>query len=270
MQNISAISLLNGKKGLITGIANNMSISFAIAQQTKEHGASLAFTYPNDVLKKRVEPLAKEMQCDFIEQCDVSDEASMDQLFKRIENEWGNFDFLVHAIAFSDKNELKGRYIDTTMANFLNAMNISCYSLTALAKRAEPLMAQGGSIISLTYYGAQKVIPYYNVMGVAKAGLEASVKYLAADMGKNNIRVNAISAGPIRTLAASGITDFKTMLQIHENTAPLLRNTTQQDVAGAAVYLISDLSKGVTGETHYVDCGYNIMGMNKTNQPVNS
>lgn len=262
---LQVAGLLNGKKGLITGVANNLSISWAIAQIAKEHGASLAFTYQGEVLEKRVMPLAEEVGCDFVVQCDVTDEKSMDDLFETIEKKWGKLDFIIHSIGFSDKNELKGRYIDTSLPNFLNTMNISCYSLTALAKRAEPLMKDGGSIITLTYYGAHKVIPNYNVMGLAKAALECSVKYLATDMGPNNIRVNAISAGPIRTLAASGIGDFKSMLSMHEKSAPLRRNTSQQDVAGAALYLLSNLAAGVTGEVHYVDCGYNttVGGVNK-------
>lgn len=253
--------LLAGKRGIITGVANQLSISWAIAQMATEHGAEIALTYQGEVLQKRVMPLAAEIGCDFVEECDVTDEASMDRLFEKVKAKWGKIDFIIHGIAFADKDELRGRYIDTTLPNFLNSMNISCYSLTALAKRAEPLMTDGGSIITLTYYGAAKVIPYYNVMGLAKSALETSVKYLANDMGINNIRVNAISAGPIKTLAASGIGDFKSMLRIHENTSPLKRNSTQQDVAGAAVYFLSDLSKGVTGEIHYVDSGYNIMGM---------
>ncbi len=253
--------LLKGKRGLITGIANNMSIAWYIAQIAKAHGAELALTYQGEVLEKRIIPLSAELGCDKVIQCDVTDESSMDNLFTTLERDWGKLDFLVHSIAFADKNELRGRYIDTSLANFSNSMNISCYSLTALAKRAEPLMKDGGSIITLTYYGAEKVVPFYNVMGVAKAALECSVKYLACDMGPENIRVNAISAGPIRTLAASGIGDFKSMLKIHENTAPLKRNTTQSDVAGAALYLLSDLSKGVTGEIHYVDSGFNKMAL---------
>ncbi len=254
-------NLLKGKKGLITGIANNMSIAWAIAQLAKAHGAELAFTYQGEILEKRIMPLAAEIGCDTVLKCDVTDEKSMDDLFATLKEKWGKLDFVIHSIAFSDKEELKGRYIDTTLPNFLNSMHISCYSLVALAKRAETLMTDGGSIVSLTYYGAEKVIPCYNVMGVAKAALECSTRYLAADMGQNNIRVNAISAGPIRTLAAAGIGDFKTMLKIHETTAPLKRNTTQQDVAGAAVYLLSDLAAGVTGEIQYVDSGYNVMGM---------
>ncbi|MCC8369735.1 MAG: enoyl-ACP reductase FabI [Rickettsia endosymbiont of Oxypoda opaca] len=255
--------LLEGKKGLITGIANNMSISWAIAQLAKKHGARLGFTYQSEILEKRIMPLAEEVDCDFVTMCNVTDEDSINKLFEIIKEKWGTFDFLVHSMAFADRNELKGRYIDTSLANFLNSMNISCYSLTMLAKHAEPLMTDKGSIITLSYYGAAKVIPNYNVMGVAKAALEASVKYLANDMGSNNIRVNAISAGPIKTLAASGINDFNSMLTSHEANAPLRRNTSGQDVAGAAVYLLSELSSGVTGEIHYVDCGYNIMGSNR-------
>lgn len=260
--------LLAGKKGIITGIANNLSISWAIAQLLTEHGAEVAITYQGEVLQKRVVPLAQEIGCDFIYECDVTNEQSMDKLFEDIEKKWGKIDFLVHSIAFADKDELRGRYIDTSLNNFLNSMHISCYSLTALSRRAEPLMNEGGSIVTLTYYGSTKVIPYYNVMGLAKSALETSVKYLAHDMGINNIRVNAISAGPIKTLAASGIGDFKSMLNMHKNTAPLKRNTTQQDVAGAALYLISDLASGVTGEIHYVDSGYNIMGMSGISKEI--
>lgn len=257
----NVIGLLNGKKGVITGIANNMSISWAIAKIAKEHGADLAFTYQGEVLEKRIMPLAEEIGCNFVNQCDVTSEESMDKLFEAVKQKWGKLDFLVHSIGFADREELKGRYINTSPSNFLNTMNISCYSLTALARRAEPLMNEGGSIITLTYYGSEKVMPNYNVMGVAKAALESSVRYLANDMGPNNIRVNAISAGPIKTLASSGIGDFKSILSIHEATAPLRRNTTQQEVGGTALYLLSDLSIGVTGETHHVDGGYNIMGI---------
>ncbi len=253
--------LLQGKRGIVTGVANNMSISWAIAQEARKHGAEIALTYQGEILEKRVMPLAEELGCSFVQECDVTDEASMDKLFEVVKEKWGKIDFIIHGIAFADKDELRGRYIDTSLKNFLNSMNISCYSLTALAKRAEPLMVDGGSIVTLSYYGAEKVIPFYNVMGLAKAALETSVKYLANDMGQNNIRVNSISAGPIRTLAASGIGDFKSMLKVHASTAPLKRNTTQQDVAGAALYLLSDLSSGVTGENHHVDSGYNIMGM---------
>lgn len=258
--------LLKGKRGIITGVANNLSISWAIAQLATAHGADIALTYQGEILQKRVMPLAEEIGCKFVLECDVTNDASMDNLFKVVKDKWEKVDFLVHAIAFADKDELRGRYIDTTLPNFLNAMNISCYSLTALAKRVEPLMTDGGSIITLSYYGAEKVIPYYNVMGLAKSALETSVKYLANDMGPNNIRVNAISAGPIKTLASSGIGDFKSMLKIHAETSPLKRNTTQQDVAGAALYMLSELSSGVTGEIQYVDSGYNIMGMNAGNK----
>lgn len=260
MQEITQ-GLLKGKKGIITGVANKMSISWAIAQLAKAHGAQVALTYQGEVLEKRVMPLAEELDADFIVPCDVTDTKSLENLFQTIEDKWGELDFIVHSIAFSDRNELRGRYLDTSLENFLNTMNVSCYSFTALAKYAEPLMKNGGSLITMSYYGAEKVIPCYNVMGLAKSALETSVKYLANDMGKNNIRVNSISAGPIKTLAASGIGDFKTMLKIHEETSPLKRNTTQQDVAGSAVYLLSDLASGVTGEIQYVDSGYNIMGM---------
>lgn len=262
-------SLLKGKRGLITGIANSSSIAWYIAQIARAHGAELAFTYQGEILEKRIMPLAEEIGCDTVIKCDVTDESSVDSLFDTLKSKWGKIDFLVHAIAFADKNELRGRYIDTSLGNFLNSMNVSCYSLTSLARKAESLMTDGGSIITLSYYGAEKVVPYYNVMGVAKAALECSVRYLANDMGPNGIRVNAISAGPIRTLAASGIGDFKTMLKIHENTSPLKRNTLQEDVAGSALYLLSNLSSGVTGEIHYVDSGFNIMAMNhieKTSQ----
>ncbi len=258
-------NLLLNKKILITGVANNMSISWAIAKLAKAQGAKIALTYQGEVLKKRVIPLAEELECEILCECDVTNSESIDAAFTHIAKEWGSLDGMIHSIAFADKEELKGRYIDTSLNNFLNSMNISCYSLTALSKKAEDLMynQNGGSIITLSYYGAHKVIPSYNVMGLAKAALETSVKYLAHDLGEKNIRVNTISAGPIRTLAASGIRGLHSMLTMHENTAPLQRNTTQQDVAGAAIYLLSDLSSGVTGETHYVDCGYNIMGMSK-------
>jgi enoyl-[acyl-carrier protein] reductase I len=262
---VKVAALLDGKKGLITGVANNLSISWAIAQMVKEHGANLAFTYQGEVLEKRVIPLAEEIKCDFVVPCDVTDEESLDNLFKIIEQKWGKLDFLVHSIGFSNRNELKGRYIDTSLSNFLNSMNISCYSLIALAKRAEPLMKDGGSILTLTYYGSQKVVPNYNVMGPIKAALESSVKYLATDMGSNNIRVNGMSPGPMKTLASSAINDFKTMLALHEAVSPLRRNTSQRDVAGSALYLLSHLASGVTGEIHYVDCGFNTtVGMGKS------
>ncbi len=252
--------LLSGKKGLITGVANHSSIAWGIAKEAKKNGAELAFTYQSDLLLKRVKPLAEELDSDILLQCDVTDDNSVKGVFDTLEEKWGGLDFVVHSIAFADKEELRGRYIDTSLNNFLNSMHISCYSLTAIAKYAEPLMKKGGSIITLTYYGAEKVMPCYNVMGVAKSALETSVKYLAFDMGKNNIRVNAVSAGPIRTLASSAIGDFKSMLAVHENSSPLKRNTTTSDVAKSSVYLLSDLASGVTGEIHYVDSGYNIMG----------
>jgi enoyl-[acyl-carrier protein] reductase I len=253
-------NLLSGKRGLIMGVANNMSIGWGIAKEAVAHGAELAFSYQGEILQKRIFPLAEEIGSKIVLECDVSKEESVKNLFEQIEKEWGGLDFIVHAIAFSDKDELKGRYLDTSLGNFQNSMNISCFSLLSVTKYAEKLMKNGGSIITLTYYGAEKVMPNYNVMGVAKAALEASVRYLANDLGPRNIRVNAISAGPIRTLAASGISDFRSMLKLHESSSPLRRNTTQEDVGKAAIYLISDLSSGVTGEVHYVDCGYNIMG----------
>jgi enoyl-[acyl-carrier protein] reductase I len=258
--------LLKGKKGVIAGIANNLSIAWPIASFAKACGAEIVLTYPNDVILKRLAPLAAEIGIgeDSLFQCDVTDANSMDIAFEKIGAKCGNIDFLVHSIAFADKDELKGRYIETSLDNFLNSMNISCYSLTALAKRVEPLMKNGGSIITMTYHGAQKAIPFYNVMGVAKAALEASVRYLANDLGKEGIRVNAISAGPIRTLASSAIGDFKAMLNVHAATAPLRRNVTQEDVAMSALYFLSDMASGVTGEIHYVDGGYNIMGMSTT------
>ena len=254
-------NLLAGKRGIIAGIANNMSIAWPIAQYAVACGAEIALTYPGESIQKRVQPLAESIGVETILQCDVTDESSMDKMFEDINKKWGKIDFLVHAIAYSDKEELRGRYVDTTLQNFTNTMNVSCYSLAALAKRAAPLMTDGGSIITLSYLGAMKSVPNYNVMGVAKAALESSVRYLAVDLGVDNIRVNAISAGPIRTLAASAIGDFKSMLGLHAATAPLKRNVTQRDVAGSAIYLLSDLSSGVTGEVHYVDAGYNIMGM---------
>ncbi|MCP5369486.1 MAG: enoyl-ACP reductase [Rickettsiaceae bacterium] len=260
---INLSQLLSGKRGIVTGVANKMSISWAIAKSLVEHGAEIALTYQGEILAKRIYPLAEEISCNNIYECDVTKEGSLDALFEKIEAQWGQIDFLIHGIAFSDKNELQGKYVDTTLHNFLNSMNISCYSLVAFAKRCNSLMKNGGSIITLSYYGAEKVIPNYNVMGVAKAALEASVRYLAYDLGNNNIRVNAISSGPIKTLASSAIGDFKFMLDSHATTSPLKRNTTPEDVAGAALYLVSDLSAGVTGEIHYVDCGYNIMGISK-------
>ncbi len=252
--------LLKGKKGLITGLANNRSISWHIAKHAKRNGAEIAIAYQNDVLKKRVEPLADEINADMLCKCDVTEEDSISSMFEEIKQKWGKLDFLVHSIAFSDREELKGRFVDTSLKNFLNSMHISCYSLCSLSRAASSLMNEGGSIITLTYYGAEKVIPNYNVMGVAKAALEASVKYIASDLGPDNIRVNAISAGPIKTLASSGIGDFNSMLDMHAKTAPLRRNVSGEDVARSALYLLSDLSSGVTGEVHYVDAGFNKMG----------
>lgn len=254
------MTLLKGKKGLITGIANSWSIAWAAAILSKEYGAELAFTYQSENLLKRINPLIEKGVGNILIQCDVTNEDSIKNTRKELEKSWGKVDFILHSIAFSDRDELRGRYIDTSLDNFLNTMNISCYSLTSIAKHFESLMKDGGSIVTLSYHGAQKVMPCYNVMGVAKAALEASVRYLAFDMGRNNIRVNAISAGPIKTLASSAIGNFRSMLDIHKATSPLKVNTTAEDIANAAVYLFSDLSKRVTGEIHYVDSGYNIMG----------
>tara|TARA_A100001391_G_scaffold136353_1_gene94981 strand:+ start:1085 stop:1888 length:804 start_codon:yes stop_codon:yes gene_type:complete len=259
--------LMEGKKGLIMGLANDKSLAWGIAKKLAEHGADLAFSYQGEVLKKRVEPLAAQIGSDFLVECDVSDMDAMDATFAAIEERWGKLDFLVHAIGFSDKNELRGKYVDTSLDNFLMTMNISVYSLVAAAKRARPLMKDGGSIVTLTYYGAEKVVPHYNVMGVAKAALETSVQYLANDMGPEGIRVNAISAGPIKTLAASGIGDFRYILKWNELNSPLRRNVTIEDVGGAGLYFLSDLSSGVTGETHHVDAGYHLVGMKQEDAP---
>ncbi|MDO9382697.1 MAG: enoyl-ACP reductase FabI [Hyphomicrobiaceae bacterium] len=256
-----------GKRGLIMGVANNRSIAWGIAQSLAAQGAEIAFTYQGDALKKRVEPLAAELGSKVVLPCDVTDSASMDALFAELQKTWGTMDFLVHAIAFSDKNELDGRYVDTSETNFTQTMLVSCFSFTALAARAEKLMPNGGAMVTLTYYGAEKVMPHYNVMGVAKAALEASVRYLAADLGKGAIRVNAISAGPIKTLAASGISDFRYILRWNEYNSPLRRTVTLEDVGGAGVYLLSDLSKGVTGEVHHVDAGYHVQGMKNEDAP---
>ncbi|MFN3867645.1 MAG: enoyl-ACP reductase FabI [Hyphomicrobiaceae bacterium] len=256
-----------GKRGLVMGVANNRSIAWGIAKAAAGQGAEIALTYQGDALKKRVEPLAAELGSSLVIPCDVTNAQSMDELFDRIEKEWGRLDFLVHAIAFSDKNELDGRYVDTSESNFTQTMLVSCYSFTALAKRAERLMKDGGAMVTLTYYGAEKVMPHYNVMGVAKAALEASVRYLAADLGRGNIRVNAISAGPIKTLAASGISDFRYILRWNEYNSPLRRTVTIEDVGGAGVYLLSDLSRGVTGEIHHVDSGYHVQGMKNEDAP---
>ena len=259
--------LMAGKKGLVMGVANNRSLAWGIANAVHAQGAELAFTYQGDALKKRVVPLAESVDSDFVLPCDVTDTASMDKVFAAIGDRWGRLDFLVHAIAFSDKEELKGQYIDATPGNFASTMNISCYSFTAICQRARPLMGGGGSLLTLTYFGSERVMPHYNVMGIAKAALEASVRYLAEDLGKENIRVNAISAGPMKTLAASGIGDFRYILKWNEYNSPLRRNVTQDDIGGAGVYLLSDLSSGVTGETHHVDCGYNIVGMKAVDAP---
>jgi enoyl-[acyl-carrier protein] reductase I len=264
---IATGTLLAGKRGLILGVANNRSIAWGIARATAAQGATLAFTYQGEALRKRVEPLAAELGSGIVLPCDVSDAASVDAVFADLTRQWGSLDFLVHAIAFSEKSELDGRYVDTTEKNFTQTMLISCYSLTALARRAEPLMKSGGSLLTLTYYGAEKVMPHYNVMGVAKAALEASVRYLAADLGKNGIRVNAISAGPIKTLAASGIADFRYILKWNEYNSALRRTVTIEEVGGAALYLLSDLARGVTGEVHHVDAGYHVQGMKNEDAP---
>jgi enoyl-[acyl-carrier protein] reductase I len=256
-----------GKRGLIMGVANNRSIAWGIAKALADNGAELAFTYQGDAIKKRVEPLAAELNSRLVLPCDVTDAASMDAAFAAIASEWGKLDFAVHCVAFSDKDQLDGRYVDTTQDNFAQTMLISCYSFTAVAQRAEKLMPDGGALLTLTYYGAEKVMPHYNVMGVAKAGLEASVRYLAADLGRQNIRVNAISAGPIKTLAASGISDFRYILKWNEYNAPLRRTVSIEDVGSAGVYLLSDWSRGVTGEIHHVDSGYHIVGMKAEDAP---
>ena len=252
---------LKNKKGLIMGVANDKSIAWGIAKQCANFGAELAFTYQNDLLLKRIEPLAKSVNSDFLIQCDVSEEGSTEKAFKKIKEKWGKIDFFVHAVAFADKNELRGKYVNTSKENFLNSLNISCYSFTESCKFCYELMEDGGSILTLTYYGAEQVMPHYNVMGVAKSALEASVKYLSVDMGDKNIRVNAISAGPIKTLAASGIGDFRFILKWNELNSPLKRNVTLEDVGNTGAYLLSDLSSGVTGEIHHVDCGYHTVGM---------
>jgi len=259
--------LMAGKKGLVMGVANDRSIAWCIARALHAQGAELAFTYQGGVLLKRVKPLAASLGSEILLACDVTDEASMDKVFHDIAGRWGRLDFLVHAIAYSDKEELKGDYLDTTAENFTKTMNISCYSFTALTRRAAPLMGNGGSIITLSYYGAERVTPHYNVMGVAKAALEASVRYLAEDLGKRNIRINALSAGPMKTLASSGIGDFRYILKWNELNSPLRRNVTQDDVGKAGLYLLSPLSSGVTGEVHHVDCGYHVVGMKAVDAP---
>src|SRR3982750_4175732 len=252
---------MQGKRGLIMGLANDRSLAWGIARALGGEGAELAFSYQGEALEKRVRPLAAELGSDLLVDCDVSDMKALDQTFDALKERWEKLDFVVHAIGYSDKNELRGKFVDTSMDNFLMTMNISVYSFVAVAQRARKLMGEGGSLLTLTYYGAEKVIPHYNVMGVAKAGLEASVKYLAADLGTAGIRCNAISAGPIKTLAASGIGDFRYILRWNQLNAPMQRNVTIDEVGGAGVYLLSDLSAGVTGEGHHVDCGYHIVGM---------
>ena len=260
-------TLMAGKRGLIMGLANDKSIAWGIAQAIAAQGAEIAFSYQGEALKKRVEPLAASIGMNTFVECDVSNEESIDALFAHLSEAWGKIDFVVHAIGFSDKAELRGRYVDTSRANFLMTMDISVYSFTAVCQRAAAMMNEGGSLLTLTYYGAEKVMPHYNVMGVAKAGLEASVKYLAEDLGKDGIRVNAISAGPIKTLAASGIGDFRYIMKWNELNSPLRRNVTQEEVGKAALYLLSDLGSGTTGENLHVDAGYHVVGMKAVDAP---
>lgn len=267
-------ALMKGKRGLIMGLANDKSLAWGIAKKLHEAGAEMAFSYHGEALKKRVGPLAEQVGSDFLLECDVSDMDALDATFAALKARWETIDFVVHAVGFSDKNELRGRFVDTSLANFLMTMNISAYSLVAVAKRAAEMMPPvqedgtgGGSIVTLTYYGAEKVIPHYNVMGVAKAALESCVQYLANDLGRQNIRVNAISAGPIKTLAASGIGDFRNILKWNEYNSPLRRNVTINDIGGAGLYMLSDLSSGVTGEVHHVDAGYHTTGMKQDDVP---
>ena len=259
--------LMAGKRGLIMGLANDRSLAWGIAQQLAAHGAELAFAYQGEAIEKRVRPLAEQLGSNLLVDCDVSDMAALDRTFDELKKSWDRLDFVVHAIGFSDKNELRGGYVDTSLENFLMTMNISVYSFCAVAQRARAMMTGGGSLLTLSYYGAEKVIPHYNVMGVAKSALETSVKYLAADLGRENIRVNAISAGPIKTLAASGIGDFRYIMKWNEYNSPLRRNVTIEDVGGAGLYLLSDLASGVTGEIHHVDAGYNVVGMKAEDAP---
>jgi enoyl-[acyl-carrier protein] reductase I len=260
-------ALMAGKRGLVMGVANDHSLAWGISKALSGAGAELAFTFQGEALGKRVRPLADSVGSDFVLEADVTSEASLDAVFAAIAERWGRLDFLVHAIAFSDKAELTGKYIATTRDNFLRTLDVSCFSFTDLCRRAVPLMTQGGSLLTLTYAGAERVMPHYNVMGIAKAALEASVKYLAVDLGGDNIRVNAISAGPIKTLAASGIGDFRYILKWNQLNAPLQRNTTIEDVGGAGLYFLSDLSSGVTGEVHHVDSGYHVVGMKRVDAP---
>ncbi len=262
-----ANGLMAGKRGVVLGVANDRSLGWGIARRLAQHGAELAFTYQGAALEKRVRPLAESLGSEIILPCDVTDEASTEAVFASLKQHWGELDFLVHAIAFSDRDELKGKYVDTSRDNFIRTLLISCYSFTELSRRAAEMMPNGGSLLTLTYYGAERVMPHYNVMGVAKAALEASVRYLAADLGADGARVNAISAGPIKTLAASGIGDFRYILKWNEYNSPLRRNVTTDDVGGAGLYLLSDLSSGVTGEIHHVDSGYHVVGMKAVDAP---
>ncbi|MBF91443.1 MAG: enoyl-[acyl-carrier-protein] reductase FabI [Rickettsiales bacterium] len=264
---MDSILNLKGKRGIIIGIANDKSIAWGIAEKISMCGADLAFSYVNDSIKKRVEPLAEKCNSKMVFECDVLSDKSIDSFFKKISNTWNNVDFLVHCVAFSDKNELKGEYLNTSRENFLNTLAVSCYSLTALTQRVQPLMSDGGKILTLSYLGAERVMPHYNVMGIAKSALETSVKYLACDLGKKNIRINAISAGPIKTLAASGISDFRYILKWNEYNAPLKRSTNIDEVGRNSIYLLSDLSSGVTGEVIHVDCGYHVVGMKAVDAP---
>ena len=250
-----------GKRGLIMGVANDRSLAWAISRAVHGHGGEVALTYQGEALKKRVEPLAARIGCELLLPCDVTDDASVDSVFATLEKHWGKLDFVLHAIAYSDKEQLKGRYVDTTAENFTQTMLVSCYSFTSVCRRAAALMSGGGSLLTLSYMGAERVMPHYNVMGVAKAALEASVRYLAEDLGRRNIRVNALSAGPLKTLAASGIGDFRFILKWNQFNSPMRRNVTLEEVGGAGLYLLSELAGGVTGEVHHVDCGYNIVGM---------
>ncbi len=259
--------LLAARKGLVMGVANDRSLAWGIARAANAHGAELAFTYQGETLEKRVQPLAESVGSSLVLPCDVTDESSVETTFAAVADQWGGLDFVIHAIAYSDKEELKGQYLDTSRENFLNTLDISCYSFTAICRRASALLNEGGSLITLTYAGAERVVPHYNVMGVAKAALEASVRYLAVDLGGRGIRVNAISAGPIKTLAASGIGDFRYILKWNEYNAPLKRNVTIDDVGGAALFLLSDLGSGVTGEVLHVDSGYHVVGMKAVDAP---
>lgn len=264
---VEVTALMQGKRGLIMGVANERSLAWGIAKAVAAQGAELAFTYQGDAYGKRVRPLAERLGSDFVQDCDVTSEASLDRLFATLAERWGRLDFAVHAIGFADPSELKDRYVDTKRENFLKSLDISCYSFTDLCRRAAPLMTAGGSLLTLSYLGAERVMPHYNLMGVAKAALEASVRYLAVDLGGQNIRVNAVSAGPIRTLASSGIGDFPYILKWNQYNSPLKRNVTIEDVGGAGLYLLSDLGAGVTGEVHHVDCGYHVVGMKAVDAP---